>query len=439
MATKTKKRTSEVVQNEPEKVETNSQISTEKIQTEFAAELAPLAEEIDSPLVQEIVPLNPHLALKTYSQEEKKDVLALSDEIDVLQIDKVMNYGSAAAQKTFEQCGEFLKKERGSTADQEVISQVIKLSKEAGQAKEDFNLVLQEPNLLQKIGLFLTTGGRNSHADKVLQSAVTNYQLIFSLVEYSEHWSEILKNAYCDIEDSGRSDLESAITVEKYIVAGELAKSRIEGEILAKEKEYQETGLQLYSAELKRLKQGYKTFLQTMRVLEKARVAYYISLGQLSLELDTNTNVQTVIHTQTKWAMTQLAQQLRNAVLNAHNKEVMEAQKSLDILNDKIIQDVSKCVGLSAKESEELITAAICDTEGAKKAIGLLCDATEQIRQQAMKNMDLLKNNDKEIENLLIKLSNSMDLAPALEENENAPVATATSATIKPASGGLKF
>ena len=107
---------------------------------------------------QDVKPLNCEAALARFTAEEKQEIMALADAIDVRKIENVMNYGSAALKATFEQCGKFLKDERGSLADQEVIKQVIELSKKASESYDDFNLVLQEPNLFQRIILKVMSG-----------------------------------------------------------------------------------------------------------------------------------------------------------------------------------------------------------------------------------------------------------------------------------------
>ena len=74
-----------------------------------------------------VVPLNYQKAFASFSEAEKQEVMALSDSIDLTKTDNVMNYGAAPFIDTFQQCGEFLKKERGSSADQAVIKEVIEL------------------------------------------------------------------------------------------------------------------------------------------------------------------------------------------------------------------------------------------------------------------------------------------------------------------------
>ena len=121
----------------------------------------------------EVAPLNYEAALASYNEAERQEIIALSDSIDVTEIEKVMNYGSVPLTKTFEDCGRFLKNERGSQADQEVIARVVELSKKASESNEDFNLVLQEPNKFRKflVKIFFR-GNSKSRTEKIQNSAV---------------------------------------------------------------------------------------------------------------------------------------------------------------------------------------------------------------------------------------------------------------------------
>ena len=94
---------------------------------------------------EDVVPLNIDKALASYTEAERKEIMDLANQIDAKKVDNLMNYASNVLLGTFEASGEFLKNEKGSTADQEVIKKVIELSQKAGDSNEDFNLALKEP------------------------------------------------------------------------------------------------------------------------------------------------------------------------------------------------------------------------------------------------------------------------------------------------------
>ena len=354
---------------------------------------------------QDVKPLNCELALANFTEAEKQEIMALADAIDVTKIENVMNYGSDALRATFEQCGKFLKDERGSLADQEVIKQVIELSKKASNSYDDFNLVLQEPNLFQKIILKVMSGGKgSSRAQKVQQSAVTNYKLLAELKASCDSWLDMLKKAMGEIEFSILSDTKDISLLEKYIIAGKIAEERIAGEIAEAQAQYEATGLQQYSTRYDELKEGNNIFLITMGNLEKSRIMYHLSIGQLTLIRRGNRNVQISIHTQVDNSMALIGQQLRNAVLDAKTREVLEGQKAISRLSDELIKDVSKNVGLTAEETEKLLYASFYHTEAAKEAITTVINSCSAIQKTATEMLPQMKADLTQLDELIKQL-----------------------------------
>ena len=68
---------------------------------------------------EDVVPLNIDKALASYTEAERKEIMDLANQIDVRKVDNLMNYASNVLLGTFDACGEFLKNEKGSAADQD--------------------------------------------------------------------------------------------------------------------------------------------------------------------------------------------------------------------------------------------------------------------------------------------------------------------------------
>lgn len=380
----------------------------------------------------DVVPLNCQSALASFTEAEQKEIIALANDIDVRKIDNVMSYGSVALKKTFDQCGKFLKDERGTTADQKVIAEVIELSKKASASYEDFNLVLQEPNFFQKIFLKFLNFGKDTHADKIENSAITSYNLLVELKTSCDSWLEMLKKSMADIEYSAISDYETISLLEKYIIAGNMAQERIENELKTIQNQHQETGLQQYSRSYEELKEGYDLFCVTMANLEKSRVMYHLSIGQLSLIKRSNRNVQISIHTQVDNSMALIGQQLRNAVINAKTREVLEGQQAITRLNDELIKEISKTVGLTAQQTEEMIYKGFYNMEAAKEAVSTIINACNGIQKTATEMLPKMKAETAELNKLIKELEPCVNSAVEKTLNiEN------TAPTIR--GGDLKF
>lgn len=378
-------------------------IENEVVETNRAEEIGL---EVITPdtAANEVMPLNMEAALASFTEAERQEVLALADSIDVREIEKVMNYGAVPLKTTFDQCGQFLKDERGSNADQEVIKQVIELSKKASNSYDDFNLVLKEPGLFQKLLLKITTGGNKSQTQRVQNAAVTNYKLLAELKASCDSWLDMLKKAMEEVGYSAISDMETIRLLEKYIIAGNIAQERIGNELQEIQSKHQETGLQIYSQEYEEIKEGYDIFTITLANLEKSRVMYHLSLGQLALIRRSNRNVQISIHTQVDNSMALIGQQLRNAVLDAKTREVLEGQKAISRLSDELIKDVSKTVGLTAEDTEKLLYAGFYNVEAAKEAVTSVINSCKAIEKTASEMLPKMKADTDQLNNLIKEL-----------------------------------
>lgn len=377
-----------------------------EMNNEMATQAQNIGLQVDIPVTKaDVVPINYQQALASYTEQERKEIIELADNIDVRKFENVMSYGAVPLKKTFDQCGSFLKDERGSYADQEVIKKVIELSKKASSSNDDFNLVLREPNLFRKMLLKATSGPKaNSRTEKIQKSAVTNYKLLTELKNSCSKWLEILKESMGDIEDSAMSDVETIDLLEKYIIAGHIASERIAHEIEEVEIQHQKTGLQKYAHDHQVLKEGYEIFQKNMYNLEKSRVMYYLSLGQLSLIKKSNRNVQISIHTQVDHSMALVGQQLRNALLDAKTREVLEGQNAIVKLSDELIKDISQSVGLTAEQTEKALYASFYNTEAAKTAITAVVNSCEAIKKTADEMLPKMKADLSELSGLIKEL-----------------------------------
>ena len=422
--------------NEQMGVNSNAaQVSAMQAGVSGGAQAMPMAQigvNINVPVrPEEVVPLNCQAALASYPEAEQKEIRALADSIDVRKIENVMSYGAVALKRTFDQCGEFLKDERGSNADQMVIKQVIELSKRATDSYEDFNIVLKEPGLFQKFLLGLMGSGKNARTKKLQENAATSYKLLADLKASCESWLGILKKAYGEIEYSVKSDVEAAQLLEKFIIAGRLAEGRVQQEMLAVQEQYQQTGLQQYVQEYQVFEEGYKLFQITMNNLEKSRIMYQLSLGQLALVKRSNRNVQISIHTQVDNSMALIGQQLRNAVLDAKTREVLEGQKAIARFNDELMKEVSKTIGITGEETEKLIYAGFYNMEAAKEAVTTVINSCKAIEKTATEMLPKMRADMTQIETLL------KELEPAIGSIETLKTGNSTPTNV--GSGQLKF
>lgn len=379
------------------------QVETEQQRTnEIATEGFGLEISIPKADATAVVPLNYQKAFASFSEAEKQEVMALSDSIDLTKTDNVMNYGAAPFIDTFQQCGEFLKKERGSSADQAVIKEVIELSKKVTESNEEFNMILKEPNALQKIFLKAFLGNKKSSVQKIKNSAITAYDLIGQLKSSYSSWLETLKDGMEEIGYSAVSDIEAIKLLEKYIIAGKIAEPRLKDELEQVETEANETGL--ISVEYEKIKEGYDIFCRRMGHLEDARIMYRLSVAEVMLTGKSNRNMQEAINTQAQLTTTFIALQIRNAMLNEKVKEVLEGHKAITKLGDELVKEISKNIGRTAEETEKLIYASIYNPEAGKEAIENSLKSCEVIKNTATEMLPKLKAAREQNNELIKKL-----------------------------------
>lgn len=280
--------------------------------------------------------------------------------------------------------------------------------------------------------LKLSSKRKNSRTQKIQTHAVTNYKLLAELKESCESWLEMLRNAMGDITFSELSDSENLELLEKYIIAGNIAKTRIEKELQQMQEASRNTGLRVQSQQYDDLKEGYDIFVLRLNNLEKSRVMYYLSIGQLSLIKRSNRNVQISVHTQTDNCITLIGQQLRNAVLNAKNQEVIEGQKALSRLSDELIRDVSNSIGVTAEEAEKLLYYGVYNVDAAKEAVKTVITSCESIKHIAEEMLPKMQADVTELNGLIEELRPYID-ASIQEPQKNSPVPT------NRGTGSLKF
>lgn len=376
-------------------------------------------------------------ALKHFSPEAQEKIKAVAGQIDVRQIEKVMAYGQAPLVRSFERSGMLLKDVQGSSEDQEVVKEVTELAKQANQNYEDFNIVIKEPNFLQKLILKISSSAKEKHDGEVSLRAITNFKLLEQLSESCDKWLEMLKDGFTKIHLSITDDMQNAEELEQYIVAGRIAEERIEEEVAAAKAKWELTGFLADKEEYDKLKEGLDTFRIVLLNLEKSRAAFGISLGQLDLQEKTNKNVQIAVRTQRANSMALAAQQLRNAVLNAKNKLALEGQKSISSLNNELMKKISENTVLTAEESEKVLLNGVYSIEAALEAAKTVMVGCEQIKKA---REDRKNNISQELGKLKSLLGELEPFVTRIQENSDPnSSSTSSSSVTSSGTGGLKF
>lgn len=413
---------------------TNSPKQEEVVVVEQASANEGLNENLNS--VTTLAPLTAQ-ALQHFDETKQKEIVDLSAQIDVRQIEKVMCYGQAPLIRSFESAGRILQADQGSAADQQVIQEVLQLSKQAKDSYSDFNLALKEPNAIEKFVMKIFTSIKDKQDKEISVKALTNYKLLEQLSKSCDKWIESLVDGYEKIYQSALDDKADCEELEQYIVAGRIAEERIKAEVQAAKEAYELSGLIADKEELDKLQEGLDTFHVVLLNLEKSRAAFGISIGQLSIQEKTNKNVQIAVRTQKANSMALASQQLRNALLDAKNKIALEGQKSISGLNNELMKKVAENTVLTAEESEKILVNGVYSIEAALTAAKTVIDGCEAIRiAREQRN----ENVAKELDNLKGLLGEIEPFVTKLIENSSGGSSSSTSKTSRPTtSGSMKF
>lgn len=366
-----------------------------------------------------LVPLTAS-ALQYFEPEKQKEIMAVAQAVDVLQIEKVMSFGQIPLLRSFEQAGKILKAEEGSSVDQEVIRQVVELSKQANESYDDFNLELREPGLVQKIYMKLVASAKDKRTNEVKVKALTNYKLLQQLATSCDEWIAMLEQGYRQIVSSAKDDENNSIELEEYIVAGRVAEERIAGEVAAAKERYDASGLREDKRDYENLDKGLSIFRTVLLNLEKSRAAFDISKTQLTLQAKANENIQVAVRSQRANSMALAAQQLRNAVLDAKNRQALEGQKSITRLNDELMKKVATNSVLTAEESEKILLSGVYTVEAALIAARTVIDGCEEIKKARSERNVAITSEMEKLKNLFDELTPFVDdIKEITEKNGN--------------------
>ena len=369
-------------------------------------------------------------SLQYYDEVTQKGIIRIAGEIDVTQPEKIMAFGSIPIKHSFEISGRLLEQAQGSDADQEVAEMVAELSR---QAKDSYNLVIEEPNFLQKLAHKITFGLKSKDKN-VRVKAISCFKILEKYIESCDEWIERLQKTHNDILLSVDNYEKDCYELEQYIVAGHIATERIEGEVEVAKQVWEQTGVVTTKRKYDMLSGGLDMFRVVLLNLEKSRAAYGISLGQLSLQLKANRNIQLAIRSQKHNSSALAAQQLTNAYFNAVNKEALEGQKAITQLNDRIMDVVATSSKITAEESERILTNGVYTVEAALKAAQTVIDGCNSIKKIREERVVEISTQIGKLKTLVDELAPYVEKISDESEKDNSGTAQTSSS-----SGGLVF
>ena len=129
--------------------------------------------------------------------------------------------------------------------------------------------------------------------------------------------------------------------------------------------------------------------------------------------------------------MALVGQQLRNALLNAKTREVLEGQNAIVRLNDELIKDVSQSVGMTAEQAEKAMYASFYNTDAAKTAVTAVISSCENIKKVAGDMLPKMKADLTELNGLIEQLEPVVGTSIETLNNEPSKTPTGGNASLQ--------
>lgn len=385
-------------------------------------------------------------ALKDFEEKEPgitEQIRAFADTIDLKQIDKIMAFGSEPLIRTYEQSGKFLKESRGSDADQKVIKDVLDIIDKANKSYEEFNLTIKEPNAVHKALLKIFRFLNKNRIKKIDQVAITNYNLLEELRASSSLWLENLEKSMDDIYNSFESDKENVKSLEKYLIAGNIALPRLKKIVEDLGEKAKGSGFES-TAEYEDAKNSLHIFEVTLSNLNKQRLMYYMSGAELRNIRNANIDTRVAIKTQVNNNAALISQLLRNAILNENNREAIDGQKALTVLNEELMQYVAESIKETSIDAKKILYTGNYNLTAIKTALKTVIDTGSEVRKIANELLPKMQAENEEINELIKELQPEVAKAKELQESRKGNLLNTlennASLRTKPTSiGDLKF
>ena len=238
-----------------------------------------------------------------------------------------------------------------------------------------------------------------------------------------------------DISESFYSDLENVTLLEKYIIAGRKALPRLEAEVKELQDKASSTGLQQDYVAYENANHSLEMFNAVLSNLDKSRLMYYLSGGELKIIANANMDTRAAIKMQVNNNAALIGQQLRNGIHNENNRQAIEGQKALNVLNEEVMKYVAESVKGTSIDAKKLMYTGIYDLNAAKVAIKTVIDTGNEVRRLAEELLPKMQAENKEINQLIKELQPEV----AKVEGNNVTLDTTKNKSLPRTTSGLKF
>ncbi len=273
--------------------------------------------------------------LMALTPDRQNAVREFSEKINLSDMDIITNYGNIPLQKSADVTGKFLEKVAGEEDDKEIVEMISELSETTNKGQQEIEILAKKPNFIQKL-IYLFKG--TSREDEMKLVIKSTYDLITKLKANMEASLDTLMERSKDAEVITKSNIETAQSLEEYLVAGYLALERAKEESsnISASANVQDQML------AKSLNSGIRAFEYKLRTLEEAKTCSLIAATQAITDVENMNTLHLMISSKSQSVLTLFSQMGSNAILNNTTKRIHESQGTLDMMSKAMLEKISE-------------------------------------------------------------------------------------------------
>lgn len=370
-------------------------------------------------------------SITNYDASMQFAIQSLSTQIDVTQTDKVNSYADIPLQKGISESTEFLKRMKGTEEDRQTVKIISDLSEKVNNEINDIKIVAKERGFIERIFDFF----RGDPHDNTLKKIDSCNNLIEELSEHMDREIEILSVRQKDADKIINTSLDVVESLEHYLVAGYIARERIEGDIDTKKNS---SSLMIRDQiELEKLESGMKLFKMNLSNLEQTRLATYLSLVETLATKNCLEELENNFSATKKKLLLIFAQQASNTLLGYTVKNAVDSHNDITKMNTALMESNARSIHSNYEDVAKLLTTGVADIDKMKQCAAAILEGAQKHNEIISEYVDHLDEHKKQINEALEPVRKFFGNSEFPEETTvNSTSSTNSTGTI---SGSLKF
>ena len=327
-----------------------------------------------------------------YSEDEQNEIMEIANSIDVLETDKIIEFGKDPIRAMADVGLDFIKTMKGTDEDKEWIEQVTALSNQLSSTINDLSQIRIESKKKGPFAKLVEAFKSGKDDDQgVIKKVRSGAELIDKLQELMIEQIERVAAREEDASALVEGYVSNMAALQKYIVTGRVAEKRIALEV----EDAKANGTDMFEDAIALQKQdtGLGLFKEVLGVLADTRATTSVAilqnyaqgaaLGRMRFYQKNSFDSLRLIFTQ----------QSSTALLNNAISNAVESSRSIIGLNEKLIEENSKNLASNMLSVVKLTTQGLVNPEITIKAGETVLNAMEQFTKEYRAYLDKCDEN----------------------------------------------